>query len=163
MIKGYVRMARPADVPILAKDLRDADVAEIKASTGRAPEAVLYASLGLSGGDTRVICMADGAPVAIYGVVPLPAPYKGAGGIWMVATNQFKLLSRQFLRECRGEISDLCRGYKAVFNYTDARNTLHHRWIKWAGFTIIKRHERYGCEGREFLEFVRITEAPNHV
>jgi hypothetical protein len=158
MNEGYVRTARREDIPVLAENLREADVAEIKASSGKAPGDALYASLDL-GGDTRVICLHDGTPVGIFGVVPIT---KDLGGIWMVATNQFKSVQRQFLRECRTGITDLCQGYKAVFNCTDARNTVHHRWIKWSGFTIIKRHESYGVEQRPFLEFVRISEG-HHV
>ena len=153
MSEGYVRKVRLCDIAPLAADLRQADVAEIKAASGKTPEAALYASLTL-GGETRVICLNDGTPVGIFGVVPIA---KDLGGIWMVATNQFQLLHRQFLRECHQEIDDLCKGYKVVFNCTDARNKVHHRWIKWAGFSIIKRHTSYGYEGREFLEFAKIT------
>jgi len=78
----------------------------------------------------------------------------------MVATNQFKSVQRQFLKECRGQLEDISKPYRLIFNFADARNSVHHRWIKWMGFTIIKRHEQFGHEGRAFLEFVKITEGP---
>lgn len=158
MIKGYVRDANWADLPILVADLRDADIAEVQAFSGRDPEEALRDGLNAIsiGGRARVACLPNGIPAAIYGVVPV-APRVGA--IWMLATNQFHRLHRQFLRECRQEIDDLTEGYRLVFNFTDARNKVHHRWIEWAGFTIIKRHEKFGAEQRPFLEFVRITES----
>lgn len=152
---GFTRPATHADIAPLVADLREADLAEIKASFGGSPE--LSLTLGINNGEARVACLPNGLPAAIYGAVPLHSD-ETVGVVWMVATNSFQLLHRQFLRESREEIADLCRGYRAVFNFTDARNTLHHRWIKWSGFTIIKRHEEFGAEKRPFLEFVRITE-----
>lgn len=155
MNKGYVREANMADIEILAVNLREADVAEIKASSGSDPRGALVR--GIAAGVTRVACLPNGIPAAIFGVVPVG---QDTGAIWMVATKQFKNLHRQFLRECRGELEDLTANYRLIFNYTDARNTVHHRWIKWMGFTIIKRHETHGHEGRPFLEFVKITGGP---
>jgi len=152
--KGYVRPARWEDVPILADDLREADTAEIKALSGSDPREAI--STGVRAGPSFVACLPNEVPVAIYGVVPM-SPDLGA--VWMLATNQFHHLHRQFLRESRERIEELGRGYRLLMNVTDARNTVHHRWIKWAGFTIIKRHEALGVEKRPFLEFVRIMEA----
>ncbi len=158
MTKGYIRPAQGADIATLATNLREADVAEVKAASGLNPVDAI--TPGIKQGDAYVVCLPDDTPVAIFGVVPMPD--EGLGAVWMVATNQFHLLHRQFLRECRREIERLGKGYRALFNFTDARNKVHHRWIKWAGFTIIKRHEKFGHEGRPFLEFVRITEG-HHV
>ncbi|WP_217363646.1 hypothetical protein, partial [Marinobacterium sp. xm-v-242] len=74
------------------------------------------------------------------------------------ASNDIKAVHRQFLRESREQIKRLCEGYRLVFNFTDARNHVHHRWIKWSGFSIIKKHENFGVEQRPFLEFTRIVE-----
>lgn len=155
MTKGYTRPARLEDVPVLAANLREADVAEIKASSGRDPEEAIQ--IGVLTG-ANVICLHDDTPVAIYGVSPSHVPSLGL--IWMVATTDFSLLTRQFLRECRQGMTDLCRDYRLVMNFTDARNHVHHRWLKWMGFTFIKRHEEFGAGKRPFFEFVRITENP---
>jgi hypothetical protein len=155
MTKGYVRTARLEDVPSLAADLREADIAEIKASSGSDPRGALIRGITL--GVTKVACLPDDTPVAIFGIVPID---QHTGAIWMVATTQFKSLHRQFLRECRGELEAISADYRLLFNFTDARNSVHHRWIKWLGFTIIKRHETFGHEGRAFLEFCKITKGP---
>lgn len=154
--KGYVRTANNADIPIIASDMRDADVAEVKASSGKDPEDALWNGLTYDGGVTKTICLPNGVPVGMYGVVPTDEPR--AGVIWMLASNGIKHIHRQFLRESRGHITDLIRGYDLVFNFTDARNSVHHRWIKWAGFTIIKKHPNFGTEQRPFFEFARIVE-----
>jgi hypothetical protein len=154
--KGYVRTANYADIPIIAQDMRDADVAEVKAYSGSTPEEALTNGLKYTGGVTKTVCLPTGVPVAMYGVVPTDQPR--VGGVWMLAANGIKQVHWQFLRESRGAINDLTRGYDLVFNFTDARNTTHHRWIKWAGFTIIKKHENFGKEQRPFLEFTRIVE-----
>lgn len=154
--QGYVRPATHADIPLIAQDMRDADVAEVKAFSGKQPEEALKNGLQFTGGVTETICLPNGVPVGMYGVVPTDQPRVGV--VWMLASNGIKHVQRQFLRESRGAISDLIRDYDLVFNFTDARNTTHHRWIKWAGFTIIKKHQNFGTEQRPFLEFTRIVE-----
>jgi hypothetical protein len=157
MTQGYVRPTRWEDVPTLAENMREADIAEVKASAGIEPSMALF--IGIMEGETNTICLPDGTPAGIYGVTPTVTP--GLGCVWMLATNELRKVHRQFLRESRQGIADLCKDYRAVYNYTDARNKVHHRWIEWAGFTFIKRHERFGFEQRPFLEFVRITEVHN--
>jgi hypothetical protein len=49
------------------------------------------------------------------------------------------------------------RRFPLLHNFTDARNVVHHRWLRWLGFNFIARHERYGAAGLPFLEFVRIS------
>lgn len=142
---------------MIAANLRPADIAEIKASSGRDPGEAIKASATLE--NTWVACLPDGEPAGIYGITETGIP--GLGAIWMVATTKFHLLHRQFLREGRQEIERIGHGYSALYNFTDARNHVHHRWLKWAGFTFIKRHESYGAEGRPFYEFVRIMEKPD--
>lgn len=158
MTKGFVRDATWADVPLLAADLRCADRAELKAFSGLSHHEAISEGLRAveHGGSARVACLPNGLPAAIFGVVPTPV--EGLGAVWMVATNGFQALHRQFLREGGQELQRLGSGYRALFNLTDARNHVHHRWLQWVGFTIIKRHEEYGREGRPFLEFVRIME-----
>jgi hypothetical protein len=158
-MKGFVRKSVWADVATVAASMRDADVAEIKASTGSTPEEALYRGLlhTAFGGRTMTICLPDGTPTAMFGVAP--SGQADVGYIWLLATNDLKKVQTQFIRECRRYIVEISQGYRVVFNFTDARNTLHHRWLKWTGFTFIKRHENYGVGGKPFLEFCQITEA----
>ena len=156
-MNGYVRDTIEDDIIPLSRNLRDADVAEILAASGMTPEAALL--LGFSGDICKTMVAPDGTPVGIFGTNPTTVD--GLGSIWMVATKDFNKVQRQFLRECRDGIRELSKGYKALFNYTDARNHIHHRWLKWCGFVFINKHNR-GVNGEEFIEFCRITEI-NHV
>lgn len=156
MTQGYVRTARWEDVPILADNMREADVAEVKAYSGRTPREALYSALNYPQATNRTICLGNGLPVGMFGVCPTHEP--GVGIVWMLTSNDIKAVHRQFLRESREQIKRLCEGYRLVFNFTDARNHVHHRWIKWSGFSIIKKHENFGVEQRPFLEFTRIVE-----
>jgi hypothetical protein len=159
--KGYVRTANSADIPIVAQDMRDADVAEVQAYSGHTPEQALENGLTYPGGTTRSLCLPTGVPVGMFGVVPTDQPKVGV--IWMLASKGITQIQRYFLRESRGEINGLIRGYDLVFNFTDARNTTHHRWIKWAGFTILKKHQNFGKEQLPFLEFACIVEKQEYV
>lgn len=157
--RGYVRPANHADVSIISEEMRESDVAEIKASSGSTPEEALRTGLSHSGGRTNTICLSNGMPVGMYGVVPTGIPRVGL--VWMLASIRINTVSRQFLRESRGAVQELLEGYDLAFNFTDARNKVHHRWIKWAGFTIFKEHQNFGVERRPFLEFAIIVEKHN--
>ena len=156
MTKGYVRTANHADVSIIARDMREADVAEVQALSGHSPEEALKNGLKLSQGGAKTICLSNDIPVGMYGVVPTDQPRVGL--VWMLAANGIKAVHRQFLRESRDRINELLMDYDLAFNFTDARNHVHHRWIKWAGFTIINERKDFGVERRPFLEFALIVE-----
>lgn len=155
-MQGYVRNVKEGDLEFLSKNLRDADVAEIKAMSGTEPHEALID--GWIRGKTKVICLPDKTPCGIYGVVPY---YNRFGIVWMVATDRLKEIQVQFLRESRQELREIAKGYDLLFNFTDCRNAAHHRWLAWCGFKFIKRHEKMGVEQRPFYEFVRIMEQPN--
>ena len=159
MTKGYVTDATHADIPLIAQDMRPADVAEVKAFSGRTPEEALKAGLEYPRSIAKSIRLPNGLPVGMYGVCP--SGMERVGVVWMLAANGIEPLYRQFLRECRWRIDEISQEYSLIFNFTDARNTVHHRWIEWAGFQIIGRRERFGVEQRPFLEFHRIVERHN--
>jgi len=107
MTHGYVRDASEDDIQVLADNLRPADIAEIKAASGNTPGAAMLR--GVQGGTSKVACLPSGTPAAIFGIVPV-TPL--VGGVWMVATNDFHLLHRQFLRECKAELGKLSADYR---------------------------------------------------
>lgn len=138
--------------------MREADKAEILAASGSTPEEALYQGLLSSafGGRVLTICLPDGTPVGMMGVTP--SGIADVGFIWMLASEGLSTIQRQFIRESRKYIDEITKGYRVVYNYTDARNTLHHRWLQWTGFNFIQRHEQWGHAGRPFLEVCKITE-----
>lgn len=135
----------------LASRLRDADKQEIKASSD------LEALEGLSRSvEYSPICytiMEDELPVGIFGTAPDDA---NSALVWMLASEDLKRHSRQFLRESRDYIKQLHKESKAdlLWNLTDKRNTVHHKWLKWCGFSFI-REVNWGAHNLPFYEFGR--------
>lgn len=150
---AYVRNLTREDIDHLAENLRSNDVAELDAQSGLTPRKALEMALVFAK-ECRVISDGNGVPIGVYGVSD--TNIKGLGSIWMMATPDLIKHQRQFLRECREGISDISQGYSCVFNYTDARNTVHHKWLKWCGFTFINKREEFGRNGETFYEFVKI-------
>ena len=81
------------------------------------------------------------------------------GKIWMLGhrsmTSDYQDV-RAFLRNSPIELNKFHMNYPILFNYVDARNTTHVKWIKYMGFSIIQEHATFGVEGRLFYEFAKI-------
>lgn len=150
---GYTRKTLEKDLVHLEENLRVEDVSEVYAQSGLEPRIALKMAFMLSR-RCRTLCGSDGTPIGIYGVNDTGT--EGLGSIWMMATPDLIKHQRQFLRECREGISEISQGYRCVFNYTDARNTVHHKWLKWCGFTFINKHQNFGKDNQSFYEFVKI-------
>jgi len=135
--------------------MREEDVAEVKAQSGQSPrEAMLYCFM-LSNP-----CMAmvgrKGNVVGVWGVVPQGHM---AGRIWMLGCQSMLDDNgdrRTFLKESKLQLAKLHEQYPVLFNVVDARNEVHVRWLRYMGFTFIRKHPNWGPEGRLFYEFVRI-------
>lgn len=147
-----IRPSIPEDVPNIVPRLREADLAECKAASGVDPGI----SLALAVDRSMTIVGASEEVLAMFGVEPVSDV---AAAIWMVATNEITQppYARQFIRHCRKAVDDLNAKHPLLFNYVDARNTLHLRWLRWCGFIFIRRHEKHGHEQRPFIEFIRIN------
>lgn len=149
----YLRPTSVNDVTYLAPRLRKADYNECLAATGREPLCVLLDGLRL-GDQTFTMVAPTGVPVGMVGVGKSIIP--DAGVIWLCATPDIEKYQITFLRNSKAVLKQLQQDYLALHNCVDARNELHIKWLKWMGFTFIKKHERWGFEQRPFHEFVRI-------
>jgi len=147
-------------IPSLASRLREADKQEIKATSDLDPLTGISRSVECS-----PICYSimetvenyyginDIIPIAIYGTAP---DSDNAALVWMLASDDLKRHSKQFLRESKNYISQLHRESDAdlLWNLTDKRNTVHHKWLKWCGFSFI-REVTWGAYDLPFYEFGR--------
>jgi hypothetical protein len=135
----------------VAETIRPEDAAEIQAMAGLPPleglvEAVAWSSVCFA-------MMADDQPVALYGarqVLP------GIGVVWMIAGTGILKHTTQFLRssvEYTNRLHDEI-GCDTLANYTDKRNTLHHKWLRFTGFSFGKEVIT-GHEQRPFYEITR--------
>lgn len=154
----HVRPSTPADVQYLGPRLRQADVEEIKGVTGMSPVASL--SIGLVKSDPCLTLLApdDQRPIGMLGVVPQE---DRAGLIWMHCTDDLPRYSMTFLRNCKPVLDQLFQRYAALYNWADARNALHVRWLRWMGFVFINR-QHIGEENIPAFHFITIKEA-HHV
>ena len=143
-----------SDVVELAANMRLEDKAEVLAYSGSQPkEALFYCFFNSKPCMTMV--GRKGNLMGMYGVVPCS---EKVGRIWMLGhktmTDDYKDV-RDFLRYSPIELQKFHCNYPLLYNYVDERNTTHIKWIKWMGFSIIKKHATFGKEGRPFYEFVK--------
>lgn len=140
--------------------MRQADVAEVKAGLGCDPHETLVYCFFL-GQPCKTLVSWTGKPMGMWGVVP-DGKYPEAGRIWLLGTDELvedRVNRTRFLRQAKQEVDALCAEYQVLFNFMDARNVVHRKWLRWMGFTFIAEHPNYGAEGRLFLEFCKV----NHV
>jgi hypothetical protein len=146
----YIRPSIQSDVEYLAVRLRHADVEELAASGWTPYDSLSY---GLHKG--RVcFTMLDpcGLPLGMVGVCP-SHEFEDFGVVWLLGTDEIATHQKRFLRQSRPVLAELYQltGYRAFYNRTYYKNKLHHRWLKWLGFTFINTIG-------DFHTFVRIKD-----
>lgn len=149
-----IRVGTKADALALGPILRTEDRDELEAASGKDATMCLTEAHAMS--STCWTALERGVPLTMFGAAPMPG-HPGVGVPWLVASPGLLPHAIPFLRRCAPFLDEMQRAYPLLVNYTDARNTVHHRWLRWLGFTIIKRHERIGAAGIPFYEFVRIA------
>ncbi len=137
----------------MAPNLRKADLNEIEALTAEGPLQALKTSMALS--TVRLTATHLGEPFAIWGICPIQ---EDVGAVWLLGTDTITIpsVTRQFLRFSKLYVEQFQSMYPLLFNYIDARNTVHIRWLKWLGFNFINLHPEFGVGKLPFYEFVRI-------
>ncbi|MBU1046963.1 DUF2833 domain-containing protein [Patescibacteria group bacterium] len=149
---GYVREATAKDAFELAPKLRQDDLDEIAAASGREPLNTLLEGIAHSAVPAAVIGD-KGEVVALFGVVP--TPLAGVGAIWLLGSDGLWTYRWQFLRESRQWIEDLQEAWPILWNFVYAENELHIKWLKWLGFNFTKLHDKWGVAQKPFWEFIR--------
>jgi len=135
----------------LAKHLRTADLKDIKAA-GLDPLDSLMRGYVYSR-DCMTICLPDGTPAAMFGMAPFMDGDTRCGSIWLLGTEQLVSYKWKFLRESRGWLSRLSQGVDLLCNVVHRENTEHIKWIRWLGFSFIRRTE---MNGEPVIEFAKI-------
>jgi hypothetical protein len=126
----------------VAEHIRPADRAELTA-LGRLPEQALLDGVRLS-----QLCFTiwmGGNPAAVFGATP-------QGAIWLLGTPAIARHSAWFLRISPGCVNVLHSCSPVLWNWVDARNTVHIRWLRWLGFQF---HDPVaaGVNGEMFIPF----------
>lgn len=149
---SYWRESIIEDAFSLAPRLREADKQEIAAAVGMDPLGGLLHSMSMSRPSLTMVM--DGLPpLGMFGLVPEGDGF--AAAVWMLASEDIAKNPMTFLRNGIKWVKDANRKHKVLYNYVDARNTLHIKWLRWMGFVFINKHF-IGPENRPFYEFVRI-------
>lgn len=157
-MNGYARPSIAADIAAVADNLRQADKNEVQAALDLHPSHTL-ACCYFTSKPCMTMVGRSGNQVGMWGVVP-DGKYPEAGRIWLLGTDELvddRLNRIRFLKEAKYYLQVMSQQYKVLFNFMDARNVVHRRWLQWLGFTFIAEHPKYGAEGRLFLEFCKVT------
>lgn len=146
-----VRLATLEDVHSLAPRLREADLREIEAN-GR--ETALESLLaGFNSPDPTYVAVDENdVPHIIFGTHPSPEEFLGI--VWMMATDSIKDHWVQVLRETKPWVNKLRGRYKLLANAVHKDNTLHIKWLRWAGFNFL---QEFTVNGHTFYEFAKLT------
>lgn len=129
------------DASTIAPHLRDADKNEIIASSGPDIEQALRYSIMSS--EAWTACLPDGTPICIYGVGD---DGEGHGIPWMIGTDDMIKHRKALIRDARKWIDIQIQVYPVLYNYVDARNTVHLKWLDHMGFTISNIPEYIGAD-----------------
>ena len=97
--------------------------------------------------------MHDKSPFMIFGARKVR---KNVGCVWALGSDDLLKVKVGFLRLSKTYLNTLHEDFPFLFNYVDARNKVHIRWIKWLGFKIINVHPKFGVDQIPFYEFVRL-------
>jgi len=142
-----IRKTISEDIDYLAPRLRYEDKREILDSVGQNPYQALR-----DGFNNSQICLTivddKDIPVGMFGV-------GSEGNIWLLASPEIKRIRFSFLRESKKVVNLLNKKYQILWNYVDCRNNLHLRWLKWCGFSFLRKIN-YGVNQKPFYEFIKI-------
>ena len=154
MIRVCVRPTQPTDASWLAPRLRTADRNEIDALAGIDHLEALQMAADASVIPFTIVDTQD-HPIAMMGCTrDVNIPW--VGYIWLLGSNRIVDIRNTFLRQSRMWIPALGQPFKVLANVVDERNKTHIKWLRWIGFTFVKRHEHMGVQERPFYEFIRI-------
>lgn len=143
-----LRQANADDALYVARHLRHADLLEVTASGALPGDSLLQ---GVRLGPSYVWVNDADLPCVLFGAVPLDPR---TASIWMVGTPGLEQHKRYLLRHVRYVVDLMNNEWPLLVNSADARNSLHHRFIRWAGFTFFNERQ---VNGLRFLDFARIN------
>ncbi len=146
-----VRKAKTADAALLAPRLREADVTELNITITDTIEETLLR--GINDSAECFVAVSEGdIPEIVFGVVPSGDP--DVGFIWMVGTDAIEANWVQVIRETRAWLDKVFGRYKLLTNSVYSDNTVHIRWLRWAGFSFLR--EAY-INHKVFYEFATLN------
>lgn len=95
----------------------------------------------------------------LFGVDPV-LDTENVGVIWLVSTPVLYQYPVEFVTRSKELLDKFHERYELLTNFIDERNTRHIRWLKWMGFVILRRVDRFGAHSLPFLEFASFRPHP---
>ena len=147
-MKVTVEDATLAHVTSVLDDIRPADPREWYAGTGLFfEEAIKHV---FTGEGYRKVALLDGLPLCFWGVDP-------GGNVWLFATETAEKYDLKLARLLKPELGKLLDIEPRLIALADARNTRHHVWLRWVGFTY-REEFPVGPFGMDFKLFTKEAE-----
>jgi len=134
-MRVHVEEARRDHLPPILDDIRPADLREWAAGTGSADLQAGLEPVFREGRFARAACDEDGRALCMWGVDGMP---DGAGWVWLFATNRAVPQFLPIHRHLRAELEVILSRWPILHAYSDARNSMHHRWLEWLGFEHVE-------------------------
>lgn len=106
-------------------DIRREDYAEWWAASGLPFETAIERCFALE--DARRVALVDGKPICFWG-------WHSDGSVWLFATDDAVNHALGLHRHLRPELDRIQAEHPVLTATADARNTVHHTWLKWCGF-----------------------------
>lgn len=148
----YARPSLPNDPWELAPCMRVDDVAEVKAASGLRPLEALIDGYEMSEQCFSVISD-DDRVIGMMGLAPTAVPDVGIA--WMLCADDIFKASKEILRQVGPFLDMWHRRYRILMNFVDARNTMHLKWCRRAGFQAVNLIEKHGLGQLPFYEIIR--------
>lgn len=152
MSTSAVKLVRPNDELLaeIARNMREADRIEVKASSGLSPYESLKYSCGKS--NFTVVVLVDDTPIAVFGLSVINA-LTGLGTPWLLSSTEALKHRREFFKLSPPIIQEMLSICPKLYNYVHAENKISIRWLKWLGFTVECNPVEYGIKGEKFHKF----------
>lgn len=149
---AYYRPASFEDIEVLHHAIREQDRTEIWHSHGMTPEEGLRFSLERAV-EAHSIINDEGKVIGMFGV----GEYSPKIGIpWLLASDELPRIAKEFIPQSRQWIERIHEDYDLLFNFVYAENKTSIRWLKWLGFSFIRRIDGFGVNPAPFIEFARM-------
>lgn len=144
------RPATDDDIASVAARMRESDVLEVAAASGRSPLVALRESVRDS--DAAFAAVFGDRAEAIFGF-----QYHGGVGadIWMLGTPELRKHARVMVTEGRRILDAWCEHFPVLHNFVDDSNTDAKRWLRAVGCLMASKPTTYGEAGTPFRYFWR--------
>lgn len=149
---GNVTNANMDDIQSLIEQIRPEDRQEIEDISGHSVEENFQFALRFGEPCLALRTLNDNDLVGILTVCPTG---NRCGVIAMSGTVLLEKNEKAFLRGSRDVLKYLDQSYDLLYNVCDARNSTHHKWLKWLGFKFLAL-KNYGHANVPVYEFARL-------